>query len=78
MAEEQEEIQEIKEPLFDGSMLNDFITLYLYGVYTFKKGRLTPPEAMQKVVQLSQTMEKAGGISNELKKRLSALCKKEK
>ena len=75
---EQKEPQEIKEPLFDGPMLNNFITLYLYGVYTFRKGRLTPPEAMQKVVQLSQTMEKAGGISIEVKKRLAACYKKKK
>ncbi|MDP6038115.1 MAG: hypothetical protein QGG64_06165 [Candidatus Latescibacteria bacterium] len=73
---DREEPQESKEPLFDGSFLNDFITLYLYGVYTFRKGQLTPPEAMQKVVQMSQTMEKAGDLSNRVKKRLAAFCGK--
>ncbi|MFT5369657.1 MAG: hypothetical protein ACI8V2_004635 [Candidatus Latescibacterota bacterium] len=75
---EQEEPQEIKEPLFDGTMLNHVITLYLYGVYTFKKGRLTPPEAMQKVMQLAQMMEKAGDIGNEVKKRLAGFHQKDK
>jgi hypothetical protein len=75
---EQEEPQKIEEPLFDGSMLNDFITLYLYGVYTLKKGRLTPPEAMQKVMQMAQMMEKAGDISNGVKKRLAVFHQKDK
>ena len=57
-------------------MLNDFITLYLYGIYAFRKGRLTPSEAMQKVVQLSRLMEKAALMGKEMQKRFADCGKK--
>lgn len=60
--------EETKPKMMDGAMMNDVITLYLYGVYALKKGRLTPPEAMEKVMQLARGMEKAGAMGEAVRK----------
>lgn len=60
--------EETKPKMMDGAMMNDVITLYLYGVYALKKGRLTPPEAMKKVVQLARVMEKAGAMGESVRR----------
>jgi len=75
MAEEQE-ADEQKPGMMDGAMLNQVITMYLYGHYMFKKGRLSPPEAMDKVMKLAQVMEKAGTVGQKIKDQLSAYRKK--
>ncbi|MBT3606162.1 MAG: hypothetical protein HOE48_01005 [Candidatus Latescibacteria bacterium] len=75
MADEQEE-EAPKPGMMDGAMLNQVITMYLYGCYMFKKGRLSPPEAMEKVMKLAQVMEKAGTAGQKIKEKLSAYSKK--
>jgi hypothetical protein len=66
-----------KPGIMDGAMLNQVITLYLYGCYMFKKGRLTPFEAMEKVVKLSKMMEKAGTVGQKIQAQIAGYCKKE-
>lgn len=64
-----------KPGLMDGPMLNDVITLYLYGIYVFKRGQLTPAQAMQKVVNLSKMMEKAAAMGKGIQECFAAYGK---
>ena len=66
-----------KPGMMDGAMMNQVITLYLYGCYILKNGRMTPPEAMEKVVQLSKMMDKAGSMSKRIQSKIGAFYGRE-
>lgn len=76
MAEEAEEADAPKPGMMDGAMLNQVITMYLYGCYMMKKGQLSPPEAMDKVMKLAQVMETAGTAGQKIKAQFAAYFKK--
>ena len=59
-----------KEGLINGSMVGNVLTMYLLGVYTLKRGKLAPWEAMDRVMAVGKTMEKGRGAMVSLKKKL--------
>jgi hypothetical protein len=65
MAEEKAE--ETKQSLVDGTVINQIVTAYLYGIYTYRGGRLTPPESMEKVMEMTRFMDRMGRLSKSLK-----------
>ena len=77
MAEEQDQQPEPKESLIDGSVMNEVITMYLYGIYAFRRGRLTPPQAMEKVMQMARAMEKASALGKNVRAFFDQYSKKE-
>lgn len=66
MAENPEKKKE--EPPKDNAFIQEFMTAYLYGVYTVKGGRLAPDEAIRQMLGFAAMAEKAGGLMKKLKK----------
>ncbi len=66
MAESGEQA-ELKKPLIDGSVVNQVVTLYLFGIYTLRRGRLSPPDSMEKVLQMTRFVDRVGRISRRMK-----------
>jgi len=58
-----------KEGFINGAMVGNVLTMYLLGVYTLKRGKLSPWEAMDRVMAVGKTMEKGRGAMVSLKKK---------
>ena len=51
-----------KVVLKDNAMVQDFLSAYLYGLYTLKGGRMAPSEAIEYVMSFASLAEKANAI----------------
>ena len=52
------------------TFIQEFMTAYLYGVYTVKGGCLAPSEAVVKMLGFAAMAEKANGLSLQVKNLL--------
>tara|TARA_B100001964_G_C13701187_1_gene366130 strand:- start:152 stop:412 length:261 start_codon:yes stop_codon:yes gene_type:complete len=58
----------------DVSGIQQFLTLYLYGAYFLKGGKLTQHEAIDHVVAIAKVGDKAQAMGKDLMRRLSGSC----
>jgi hypothetical protein len=62
-----------EEPSKDNAVIQEFMTAYLYAMYTFKGGRFPPAEAIRHMLGFAAMAERANGLSIRL---MSMLQKK--
>jgi hypothetical protein len=55
-----------QEPLKDNAKAQEFLSAYLYGLYTIKGGRLAPSDAIQYVMSFASLAEKANAFGKTI------------
>ncbi|HIG45575.1 MAG TPA: hypothetical protein EYQ20_03805 [candidate division Zixibacteria bacterium] len=54
--------EEEQEKVKDVAMVQEFLSAYLYGLYTLKSGRLAPSKAIEYVMSFASLAEKASAF----------------
>lgn len=67
MAEAEQEPEKLK----DLSLAQEMMTVYLYGLYTLKGGRLTPADAIQYVLTFASFADRVNTFGKGLMKTLT-------
>lgn len=59
----------------DMALVNQMMTAYLYGLYTYKKGQLSAPDAMDHILGLLQKAEQARDTGKDYMERMMRFSK---
>ena len=62
--------EEPQEELKDNAVIQEFMTAYLYGMYTLKGGRFAPADAIKCMLSFANMAEKATATGKSLFKWL--------
>lgn len=56
--------------LKDNAMAQEFLSAYLYGLYTLKGGRMSPAESIEYVMSFAAMAEKASSIGKTVMSKM--------